>query len=255
MVVRFLLAALVAGLFVGVVMTPVQYLGVVPLILQAEEYESGTAGHGAAGADLGGLTESRQVSALFGGELVLANDHETAVQADGETAGVSPFDGSRLFGTLSANIVAGGGFALILAAVSLLTGRAITRSNGALWGLAGFATVGLAPALGLPPELPAMPAADLFERQVWWAAVVTLTAGALYLLVFRRELWATLAAIVMLAVPHVVGAPHIADLTSPVPPTLAAEFAVISLATTAVFWVLLGLGVGLAMDRFGTRAA
>ncbi|HDZ74475.1 MAG TPA: cobalt transporter [Aurantimonas coralicida] len=254
MIVRFLLAALVAGLFVGVVMTPVQYLGVVPLILQAEEYESGTAGHEAPGADLGGPTERRQVSTLFGGELVLANDHETAVQADDETAGVSPFFG-RLLGTLSANIVAGGGFALILAAVSLLTGRAITRSNGVLWGLAGFATVGLAPALGLPPELPAMPAADLFERQVWWAAVVALTAGALYLLVFRRELWATLAAIVMLAVPHVVGAPHIADLTSPVPPTLAAEFAVISLATTAVFWVLLGLGVGLAMDRFGTRAA
>jgi len=254
MIVRFLLAALVAGLFVGVVMTPVQYAGVVPLILQAEEYESGARGHEAARADLGGLTESRQMSTLFGGELVLANDPGEAAGTGREEAGMSPFFG-RLLGTLSANIVAGGGFALILAAVSLLTGRAITRSNGVLWGLAGFATVGLAPALGLPPELPAMPAADLFERQVWWAAVVTLTAGALYLLVFRRELWATLAAIVMLAVPHVVGAPHITDLTSPVPPTLAAEFAVISLATTAVFWVLLGLGVGLAMDRFGTRAA
>ncbi|MEC5323101.1 CbtA family protein [Aurantimonas sp. A3-2-R12] len=254
MVVRFLLAALVAGLFVGVVMTPVQYLGVVPLILQAEEYESGAAGHEAARADLGGPTESQQMSALFGGELVLANDHETPVRADDDTAGVSPFFG-RLLGTLSANIVAGGGFALILAAVSLLTGRAITRSNGVLWGLAGFATVGLAPALGLPPELPAMPAADLFERQVWWAGVVALTAGALYLLVLRREIWAKVAGVVLLAVPHVVGAPHIADLTSPVPPTLAAEFAVISLATTAVFWVLLGLGVGLAMDRFGTRAA
>ncbi len=254
MVVRFLLAALVAGLFVGVVMTPVQYLGVVPLILQAEEYESGTAGHEAAGADSGRLTESRQVSAMFGGELVLAHDHETAVGAEDEAAGASPFFG-RLLGTLSANIVAGGGFALILAAASLLTGRAITRSNGVLWGLAGFATVGLAPALGLPPELPAMPAADLFERQVWWAAVVALTAAALYLLVFQREIWAKVAGVVLLALPHVVGAPHIADLTSPVPPTLAAEFAVISLATAAAFWVLLGISVGFVMDRFGTRAA
>ncbi|WP_206454831.1 CbtA family protein [Aurantimonas marina] len=254
MIVRFLLAALVAGLFVGVVMTPVQYAGVVPLILQAEEYESGAPGHEAVSPDLGGSAERRQMSALFGGELVLANYHEPAVGASSEEAGASSFDGNRLFGTLSANIVAGGGFALILAAVSLLTGRAIARSNGVLWGLAGFATVGLAPALGLPPELPAMPAADLFERQVWWAAVVTLTAGALYLLVFRRELWATLAAIVMLAVPHVVGAPHPLDLASPVPPTLAAEFAVISLATTAAFWVLLGLSVGFVMDRFGTRA-
>lgn len=254
MIVRFLLAALVAGLFVGVLMTPIQYAGVVPLILQAEEYESGSRGHEAAGADRGGLTESRQMPELFGGELVLVHDHDTAAGASSEAAGASPFFG-RLLGTLSANIVAGGGFALILAAVSLLTGRAITWSNGVLWGLAGFATVGLAPALGLPPELPAMPAADLFARQVWWAAVVTLTAGALYLLVFRCELWTTLAAIVMLALPHVVGAPHPLDLASPVPPTLAAEFAVISLATTAVFWVLLGLSVGFVMDRFGTRAA
>lgn len=254
MIVRFLLAALFAGLFVGVVMTPVQYAGVVPLILQAEEYESGMGGLETARADLGGRTESRQMPALFGGELFLVHDHETAAGAEDDAAGASPFFG-RLLGTLSANIVAGGGFALILAAVSLLTGRAITRSNGVLWGLAGFAAVGLAPALGLPPELPAMPAADLFERQVWWAAVVTLTVGALYLLVFRRELWAMVAAIVLLAVPHVFGAPHPLDLASPVPPTLAAEFAVISLATTAVFWVLLGLSIGFVMDRFGIRAA
>ena len=164
---------------------------------------------------------------------------------------------SRMLGTVLANLVAGGGFALVLAGMALVTGRAITLANGVFWGVAGFATIALAPALGLPPELPAMPAADLFDRQIWWAMTVALTAGALWLFVFRREVWAKVSGVVLLAAPHLVGAPHPADLTSAVPPTLAAEFAVASLVTAAIFWVLLGLGVGTAMDRlvagrFGT---
>jgi adenosylcobinamide kinase/adenosylcobinamide-phosphate guanylyltransferase len=44
------------------------------------------------------------------------------------------------------------------------------------WGLAGFAVFTLAPGLGLPPELPAMPAADLLARQVWWIGTAAATA-------------------------------------------------------------------------------
>ena len=36
--------------------------------------------------------------------------------------------------------------------------------QGLFWGFAGFAVFTLAPGLGLPPELPAMPAADLGAR-------------------------------------------------------------------------------------------
>ena len=45
-------------------------------------------------------------------------------------------------------------FALILTACFALSGRPVTGQTGVLWGLAGFAIVSLAPALGLPPEVP-----------------------------------------------------------------------------------------------------
>ena len=45
MIVRYLLAALLAGLLTGVLITPVQYARIVPLILHAEEFESGEATH------------------------------------------------------------------------------------------------------------------------------------------------------------------------------------------------------------------
>ena len=238
MIVKTLLAALVAGLFVGVLMTPVQYAGVVPLILHAEEYEQ------AGGHEHASLRPDR------GFAIVSQAEAHSGASADGEDAesNASLFK-SRMLGTLLANLVAGGGFALVLVGMALLVGRSITSANGVYWGLAGFATIALAPALGLPPELPAMPAADLFDRQIWWAMTVVLTAAAIWLFVFRREAWAKVAGVVLLVVPHLVGAPHPADLTSAVPPTLAAEFAVASLVTGAIFWVLLGLGVGTAMDR------
>ena len=40
---------------------------------------------------------------------------------------------------------------------------------------------GLAPALGLSPELPGMPASDLAGRQEWWLITAAVTAGALWL--------------------------------------------------------------------------
>ena len=55
------------------------------------------------------------------------------------------------------------------------------------WGFAGFAVFTLAPGLGLPPELPAMPAADLGDRQIWWTATVLATAVGLALIAFRGK--------------------------------------------------------------------
>ena len=263
MLIRTLLATVVAGLVVGVVMTPIQYLKVVPLIVHAETYESGSGGHDHQQA--AGLVSSAHAAtdaALSGATLDTAPDresenirlahsgHDHGEAADGGEGGDASLFESRILGTLLADIVTGGGFALMLSAVALLVGRRITTANGALWGLAGFAAVALAPALGLPPELPAMPVADLSARQGWWILTVGLTAIGLYLLILRREPMLRAGGIALLVVPHLFTAPHPADLSSPIPPTLAAEFAVASLATGAVFWVLLGLAIGAAMDRF-----
>lgn len=154
----------------------------------------------------------------------------------------------RMVNTLLFNVLAGVGFGLVLAALFVMRGRPVGIRDGALWGLAGFAAVTLAPAIGLPPELPGMVAAPLVERQLWWVLTALTTAAGLGLLALsgRRALRA--AGIVLIAAPHIVGAPHPADAAGAVPPELAARFAVISLASMAAFWGVLGACAGYVFD-------
>ena len=237
MIVRFLLAALGAGLLAGLFITPVQYARVVPLIIHAETFE-GEGGH-----------DHAEVAAPHSHDAAVPHTHDTAMVTAAVDEEAPPITDSRLFNTVLANLITGAGFALILAAASLMLDLPITARNGALWGLTGFAVLSLAPALSLAPELPAMPAGDLFGRQIWWLATVVLAAGGIYALALRGELWAKAMGIVALVAPHLVGAPQPADLASPVPPTLAAEFAVASLATAAAFWLILAVLAGYAFDH------
>lgn len=236
MIVRTLLAALFAGILAGAAVTPLQQLKTVPLILAAETFENGDA------PSLEDAAPHRH------GALSLATPARAhaPVGADGEAAAMPV----RAGGSFLANIVLGAGFALLLVAASQITGRALTGRNGVVWGLVGFAVVTLAPALGLPPELPAMPAADLGARQLWWLATVALTGAGAALLVLGRGTAMRLGGLALLLLPHLVGAPHPASLASPVPATLAAEFAVASLAVSAALWVMIGLFAGLLLDRW-----
>lgn len=249
MIVRFLLAALGAGLLAGLLITPVQYARVVPLIVHAETFEGeGGHDHGAAA-----VPHDHAAAAPHAHDGAAPHVHgaggTVATAAAAPEAEAPPLTDSRLFNTVLANLVTGAGFALILAAASLLLDLPVTARSGALWGLAGFAVLSLAPALSLAPELPAMPAGDLLARQGWWFATVVLAAGGVYALALRGEIWAKALGAVALIVPHLYGAPQPADLASPVPPTLAAEFAVASLATAAAFWLILGVAAGYAFDR------
>ncbi len=233
MTIRIFLAALLAGILAGLAITPVQALRTTPLIIAAEAYEDGGA-----------------PSAHEHGALSLATPaHAHAPGAGADAGGASA---ARLGGTALANIVLGAGFALLLLSVSLVSGRAITARNGAVWGLLGFATLTLAPALGLPPELPAMPAADLGARQLWWLMAVLCTGLGIGVLTLARPAGLRAAGAALIVVPMMIAAPHPAELASPIPPTLAAEFAVASLTTSAIFWVLIGGLTGLALERFGT---
>ena len=238
MITRFLLAALGAGLLAGLLITPVQYARIVPLIVHAETFE-GEGGHSHA-----------ETAAPHSHDAAVPHYHAAVTPADApEAAEAPPLTDSRLFNTVLANLVTGAGFALILAAASLILDRAVTVRNSALWGAAGFCILSLAPALSLPPELPAMPAADLFARQMWWLATVILAAGGVYALALRGEIWAKALGGVALIAPHLYGAPRPDDLASPVPPMLAAEFAVASLVTAAAFWLILAALSGYAFDR------
>ena len=55
--------------------------------------------------------------------------------------------------------------------------------------------------------------------------------------------------IVLIALPHLIGAPHPSSPESAVPAVLAAEFAARSVATMAVFWIVLGAAFGWALGQ------
>ena len=233
MIAKMLLAAIVAGVVAGALMTGAQQLRLVPLIVHAEVYENGGHDHGAAdaGSAQAPATPAAQ-RAVAGGE-----DNDRLFGVD------------RYVGSLMANLVVGAGYGLLLAAIALLTGRAITVRNGVLWGAGAWVAVQLMPALGLPPELPGMPVAELTARQVWWVSTVLASGAGLYLLAFRPQGWAKAVGVVLLAAPQIVGAPQPDSPDSALPAVLAAEFATAALATTLFFWLLLGIGTGALMDR------
>ncbi|OYR22713.1 CbtA family protein [Brucella thiophenivorans] len=226
MLIRYLLATLAAGLLAGLLVTPVMYLKTVPLIIQAETYEDADGGHSHDDA-----------------EAAAPHDHGADVATDDEEAGAElPF--GRLGNTLLANLVAGAGFALLLGGVALLAGRRITARNGIYWGVAGFFAVAFLPAIGLSPELPAMPAADLAQRQLWWLVTVIFSGLGLYLIVLRGEIVSRILGLVLIIATHLYGAPHPEDIASPIPALLASQYAVSSLATNLFLWAVIGFALG-----------
>ncbi len=229
MIGRLLASALVSGLLTGVLISAIQHFTTTPIILHAEEYENG------GGHDHAALMWTDEVS---GGQFYLAHSAEEH-EAEGE--GWSPADGlERTLHTVGANLIAGVGFAALLVAGFHLTGRHIDGRTGLAWGVAGFVVFQLAPSLGLPPEVPGAMAADLGARQAWWWLAVASTGVGVWLLLMVRALPLHVLGVVMIALPHLVGAPQPEAIGGSVPPELAGHFAAASLVTGFIFWAMLG---------------
>jgi cobalt transporter subunit CbtA len=124
-----------------------------------------------------------------------------------------------------------------------------------LLGGAGFLCFTLAPSFGLPPELPGTQAADLGARQLWWVATVAATAGGLGLLFWVRRPSAAVAAVALLALPHLVGAPQPELHASLAPQGLTRAFIATALATSLAFWLVLGSAAGFLYERFAAKPA
>lgn len=240
--------AAIAGLLAGIVLACLQAYATVPLILKAEVYEQAGGGHehpapAAPAADAGAATTAMSTPA-------------PAAAAPAEEEGWAPADGAERFSfNVVSNIVTGIGFALILVAFSEFAGGIGNWRQGVFWGLAGFAVFTLAPGLGLLPELPAMPAADLLPRQIWWVATVVATAIGLALIAFRRSLPLTILAVALIVAPHIVGAPQPASYDTPIPEGLHHQFVVAVTITNLVFWLVLGAVVGIVRGRFTGQAS
>src|SRR5438067_13509354 len=100
MIGRVLLAALLAGIAAGLLMGAIQQVRITPLILEAEKYEH-AGGHDHGAADAAATSQEEEAWAPQNGL-------------------------ERTFYTTLASIVAGAGFAALLASLSMLLGVPVT---------------------------------------------------------------------------------------------------------------------------------
>ena len=230
---RIIYSALFAGIAAGVLLTSLQLANLQPIILAAERYENST--QAAPGQDRGDADHSQELAPAAGA--------------------------GRIARTLVANLLAGTGFAAVLLALMCLSrlarGRYLSWSEGALWGLAGYAALFVAPAIGLPPEIPGIDAAPVEHRQLWW--LLTALSAAIGLAIFAFAPARTKAVgILFLALPYIVGAPvgDGAEFAHSNPAVvgelvrLHQRFIVGSAIVNLVFWLVLGLVCRYAFNRW-----
>ena len=226
---RLLWSGVISGMIAGVFVTVVHLAMVTPLIIEAEVFEN-------------------QKTAQVSQDSEVSKD-STALQDEDEAW--SPEDGAeRNLFTLLTNILMGVGFGLLLATAMTLSGQSFDPMRGAIWGGAGFLCFSFLPGLGLPPELPAAAAGDLFARQTWWLLTAFGSALGLALIAFNDKwLWRGIAALALLG-PHVIGAPHApAGEIGVAPPELAAHFVMATLFAGAVLWITLGVSAAYIFNR------
>ena len=253
MIQRMLASALFAGFGAGLLAALLHFAFVQEKILLAEEYESGarvhfggvadaeahqnmTHDHGTAEAASEGATTAVE-SATEGAEPAGGHHH------DHGTPGAEPSPLKRntmtvlFFGLTYVSY----GLLLVAAfAAAEQAGHKVEPSQGLLWGLAGYVALQLAPALGLAPELPGTPAADLTLRQIWWWGTVIATVCGLVTLAFGKGPLRWVVGIALLAAPHIIGAPELGDYFGVAPPELASEFAARSMGVAMIAWLSLG---------------
>jgi cobalt transporter subunit CbtA len=234
MIQRMVTSALIAGFAAGLFAALLHFAFVQNSILLGEQYETGALTHFSSGSD----------------PAVAGHDHaDPAQHADGQAhshddhsaGGGSDF--SRNAWTVLFTAVVYVSYALILVAGFALAeqfGKRITAREGLLWGIAGFAAFQLMPATGLAPELPGTIAADLHLREIWWWGTVGATATGLALIGYGKGAVPIVIGLVLLAAPHVIGAPEVEQYSGVAPPELAATFAARVLGVGLVVWAVLG---------------
>lgn len=251
---RVVISALLVGAVSGLLLSAVQCWQVIPIIDAAERFE-----------------QARTLQA--GGEAAHTHaDADSAHAGHEHAAGAwEPAEGVERIGyTVLSNVLTAVGFAIfMMAAMAVLLRRDAIRHRtatkldwldwryGLLWGLAGYAIFFVAPALGLPPEIPGSVAAPLESRQVWWLLAAASTAAGIAVAAFGKSPWRW-AGLALIAVPHVIGAPQ--SGMSPFvgfPSEAAAEmealakrFVWASAIANGLFWIVLGSASAWAARRF-----
>ena len=250
---RLIWAALAAALLVGTVQSGVQHWQALPIILAAEVYE-------------GSKLDAPSTPAT----PVVAQAHvhaEGVAPASAHTHGAAeewaPAEGAeRIFWTWTANVLHAFSMALLVFAVMgvcVWRGTAMpSLQMGFLTAAAGWLSFHFWPSLGLPAEIPGMDAARLGSRQGWWVLAAVSAGMACGLLAGWRSSLRWVAAAACLALPFVVGAPHIA--ADPLAGfsgqaqahlrELGTQFFWATTWMSLSFWVAMGLVCGAAFQRW-----
>lgn len=248
MLTRLIATGLLAGVLSGACVSVLEHLTTVPLIAQAEQFESNGGSH--AGhtdrADLEGIAPL----------VILAHDAKELGARDGNAPAPESTGGlKRAALTTLTTIGTATGFALMLLALMIGSEQSISARSGVAWGAAAFFATGLATSVGLPPELPGAAAADLVSRQVWWLGTAAATATGIWLMFRGKGAWPLIAGLALIAAPHLIGAPQADAFESKVPAELAGQFTAASLAVHAATWILAGALAGYFWNRLNSREA
>ena len=123
--------------------------------------------------------------------------------------------------------------------------------------MAGFATLFLAPAIGLPPEIPGAVSAPLEHRQLWWAAQRAQRGHRAWHFRFCGVRIKALG-LLFLVIPYIVGAPqidtpmfqHADPSVTQVLINLHQQFVIISTVVNLIFWLSLGLCCRFVFNRW-----
>ncbi len=220
--------ALLAGLLAALILTVAQHFTADRLILEAETYET-----------------AAEAVAPQPAEPVVAHRHDDAQAASSDhhaapTEEWEPENGwQRILSTASANSLLGVGYGLLLVGIFRLRPPRNTMT-GLAWGAAGYLTVFVAPSIGLHPELPGTAAAELMGRQEWWIGTVLATASGLGLCALTQSWSLRIVGLVLLALPHLIGAPHPAVKEALAPEALQHQFILASALLNALFWLIIG---------------
>lgn len=213
---------LIAGAIVGVFIAILHFWLLQPIIVEAERYELGELALPTLSVDTYGATSAEAKHSHA--------DHESNI--------------TRNSLTILFLMLIWCGFGLLMGA-ALKTIELMTKEktpSGLILGIIGFAAFMAFPALGLPPEPPGMPAAKLFDRQIWWIATATATLLGSGLILLRTEWPAYITAAAIIALPHFIGTPIPHFLEPPIiPPELAALFAARTIGLALIGWLALGL--------------
>lgn len=208
---KLVAASLLAGILAGLLLSVLQHYQTLPLILAAERFEAPAPAH--------------------------IDDWQ-------------PEDGwQRNSLTVLFNGLTGFGFALLLSAAMYWRG-ASGYWRGLGWGVAGYLVFFAAPSLGLPPELPGTDSAALHSRQIWWLFSASATAIGLFGLFISKNRWLQFAGVILLLVPHLIGAPHPDFMAVSAPEALQQRFVLMSAVSNGAFWLALGALSGWLLPKF-----